>query len=111
MVFLPWNPWNPSKTHKKNYDALPDTSNGVKQKQPNENERLTSENENTTLPNDIQSSSHKETLSEEQKINLENVKRIMNSEKTTLPSLRNIEWRTLKIETKNKSNTTLHTKE
>ena len=32
-------------------------------------------------------------------INLENEQRIMNCEKTTLPSLRNIEWRTLKIET------------
>ena len=30
-------------------------------------------------------------------MNQENVKRIMNGEKTTLPSLRNIEWRTLKI--------------
>ena len=35
-----------------------------------------------------------QTLSQEQKLNLENLKRIMNSEKTTLPSLRNIEWRT-----------------
>ena len=31
-------------------------------------------------------------------VNLENLKRIMNSEKTTLPSLRNIEWRTVKTE-------------
>ena len=44
-------------------------------------------------------SNQEETLSQEQKINLENVKRIMCSEKTTLPSLRNIEWKTLKIET------------
>ena len=65
----------------------------------NENEQLTSENENTTLPNNAQPNNHKETLSQEQKINLENVQRIMNSEKTTLPSLRNIEWRTLMIET------------
>ena len=41
----------------------------------------------------------KKTLPQEQKINLENVKRIMNSEKTILPSLRNIEWKTLKTET------------
>ena len=60
---------------------------------------LTSENENTVLPNNTQPNNHKETLSQEQKINLENVQRIMNSEKTTLASLRNIEWRTLKIET------------
>ena len=45
----------------------------------------------------------KKKLSQEQKINLENVKRIMSSEKTLLPSLRNIEWKTLKIET-NKMN-------
>ena len=64
-----------------------------------ENELLTSENENITLPNNAKPNNHKETLSQEQKINLENVQRIMNSEKTTLPSLRNIEWRALKIET------------
>ena len=44
--------------------------------------------------------------SQEQKINLENLKRIMNSKKTTLPSLRSTEWRTLKIET-NKINQVL----
>ena len=65
----------------------------------NKNELLTSENENTTLPNNAQPNNHKETLSQEQKIDLENVQRIMSSEKTILPSLRNIEWRTLKIET------------
>ena len=32
-----------------------------------------------------------ETLSQEQKVNVENVKRIMSSEKTILPALRNIE--------------------
>ena len=40
--------------------------------------------------NNSQPSNPKETLSQEQKTNLENVKRIMNSEKTNLPSLRNI---------------------
>ena len=34
------------------------------------------------------------------KTNLENLKRIINSVKTTCPSLRNVEWRTLKTETK-----------
>ena len=63
-------------------------------------------NGNPTLLNNAQRSNHKETLSQEQKLNLENVKRIMNSEKTILPSLRNIEWRTLKIET-NKINQVL----
>ena len=32
---------------------------------------------------------------------IENVKRIMNSERIILPSLRNIEWKTLKTETNN----------
>ena len=52
------------------------------------------ENRNTTQPNNTE-----QTLTQEQKINLENLKRIMNGEKTTLPSLRNIEWRIVKMET------------
>ena len=67
-------------------NTVEDTSSVVKQKQTNRNELLTSENENVTLPNHAQPSNPKETLSQEQKINLENVKRIMNSEKTTFPS-------------------------
>ena len=61
------------------------------------------ENENTTLPNDTLPNNHEETLSQEQKTNPENVKKIISSEKTTLHSLRNIEWKTLMIET-NKMN-------
>ena len=87
------------KTHKQNYDTVPDTSNGVKQRQSNEKELPTPANEKTTLPNDTLPSNQEETISQEQKINLENVKRIMSSEKTILPSLRNREWKTLKIET------------
>ena len=87
------------KTHKQNYNTVPDSSSGVKQKQSNEKELPTSKNENTTLPNDTLPSNQEETQSQEQKINLENVKRIMSSEKTILPSLRIIEWKTLKIET------------
>ena len=34
----------------------------------------------------------------------------MNGKKTTLPSLRNIEWRTVKTETENKLNTYISTK-
>ena len=79
------------KTHKQNYNTVPDTASGVKQKQSNEKELQTSANENTTLPNDTLPSNQEETLSQEQKTNLENVKRIMSSEKTILPSLRNIE--------------------
>ena len=84
--------------HKQNYNTVPDTSSGVKQKLSNEKELHTSANENPTLPNDTLPSSQEETQSQEPKINLENVKRIISSEKTILPSLRNIEWKTLKIE-------------
>ena len=38
------------KTHEQNYNTVPDTSSGVKQKQSNEKEQQTSANENTTLP-------------------------------------------------------------
>ena len=54
----------------------------------------TLENEYATVP-----SNSTEKLSQEQQTNTENLKRIMNSEKTTLPSFRNMEWRTLKTET------------
>ena len=86
------------KTLKQNNNTVPDTPSGVKQKQSNEKEPQASANKNTTLPNDTLPN-NQETLSQEQKANLENVKRIMNSEKTILPSLRNIEWKTLKTET------------
>ena len=68
-------------------------------KQSNEKELKTSANENTTLPNDSLPCNQEETLSQEQKINLENIKRIISSEKTIPSSLRNIEWKILKIET------------
>ena len=77
---------------------MPDTPSGDKQKQFNETELLTLENENTTLPHDTLPSNQEETLTQEQKINQENVKRFMSCEKTTLLSLRNIEWKTPKIE-------------
>ena len=89
----------PQKTHKQNYNTEPDMSSGVNQKQANEKELHTSESDNTNLPNDTLPNKHEETLSWEQKINLEKIKRTMSSEKTTLPPLRNIEWKTLKIET------------
>ena len=89
------------KTLKQNYNTVPDTSGSVKQKQSNAKELQTSANENTTAPNDILPNNQEETLSQEQKVNLENVKRIMSNEKTILPSLRNIEWKALKIETNN----------
>ena len=73
---------------------------------PNRNELPTSENGNATQPINAQPNNPKEILSQEQKVNLENLKRIMNSEEITLPSLRNIEWRTVKTET-NKINQVL----
>ena len=59
-----------------------------KRKQSKEIEPPTSENGNATQPNN-----RKQTLNQEQKVNLENLKRIMNEEKTTLPWVRNIQWR------------------
>ena len=75
-------------------NTIPNTSSGPNQKQHIRNELPTPENENATVP-----SNPTETLSQEQQTNLENLKRIVNSEMTTLPSLRNIAWRTLKTET------------
>ena len=77
---------------------MPDTLSGVKHKQSNKKEPQTSANENNTLSNDTLPNNQEETLSQEQKVNLQKVKKIMNSEKTILPSLINIEWKTLKIE-------------
>ena len=81
------------KTQKQDNTIL-DTSSDANQKQHTRNELPTFENENAILP-----SNPKETLSQEQKTNLEYLKTIMNREKTNLPSLRDIEWRTLKTET------------
>ena len=55
------------------------TSSGANQKQQIRNELPTLENEYTTIP-----SNPTETLSQKQQTNLENLKRIMNSVKTTL---------------------------
>ena len=81
LIFWPWITRNPSKPHKQNYNTEPDTSSGVKQKQSNEKEVPTPANENTTPPHGTQLSNQEETLSQEQKINIENVRRIMSSEK------------------------------
>ena len=80
------------KTQKQG-NIIPVTSSDANQKQHTRNELPILENKNATLPSDPE-----EILSQEQKTNVENVKRIMNSEKTKLPSLRNIEWKTLKTE-------------
>ena len=84
-------------------NTLPDTSNINKQKQPIQNEP-TSKNGNPTQPNTTQQNNLE--LTQEQKLILKKFKRILNKEKTTLPSLRNIEWRIVKVET-NKVNQVL----
>ena len=63
-----------------------DTPSKNKQKQSNLNELPTLENRNATQPNNTE-----KILTQEQKVNLKNLKRIMNWEKTISPSLRNID--------------------
>ena len=87
-------------------NTLPGTSSINKPKQPIQNQPPTSENGNPTQPNTTQQNNLELTLTKEQKLIQRNVKRILNSEKTTLPSLRNIEWRIVKAE-KNKVNQVL----
>ena len=81
-------------------NSISDTPSINKEKQPNQNEPPTSENRNATQPNNAQPNNPEQTLTQEQKVNLENLKRIMNGEKTTLPPLRKLEWRTVKMEMK-----------
>ena len=81
----------------RNTDARQYNSKHIKWHQP----KTTIRNEQPTIENSCATvlSNPTETLSQEQQTNLENLKRIMNCVKTTLPSLRNIDWRTLKTET------------
>ena len=87
-------------------NTLPGTSNINKPKQSIQNEPPTSENSNPTQPNTTQQNNQEQTLTQEQKLILRNLKSILNSEKTTSPSLRNIEWRIVNAET-NKVNQVL----
>ena len=80
-------------------NAVSGTTRVVKLKQPKRKELPSLENGKATLPNNAQPSNPKETLSQELKVNQQHLKRIKHSEKTTLASLRNIEWRTVKTET------------
>ena len=79
-------------------NTISDTPSINKQKQCNRNKPPISENRNNTQPDNTQPNNTEQTLTQEQKVILENLKRIMNREKTTLPSLRSIEWRTVKAE-------------
>ena len=54
-------------------NTLPGTSNINRQTQPNRNEPRTSENGNPTQPNTAKQNNPEQTLSQEQKLNLENL--------------------------------------
>ena len=77
------------KTNKKDNNTVLDTSRIVKQKNPNWNALPNSENENSTLPNSAQPSNHKKTISQEQKMNLENEGIILNSENNYFTIIKN----------------------
>ena len=63
----------------------PDKIKINKQKLYNRNEPPTSENRKSTLANYAQLKNTEQTLSQEQKVNIQNLKTIINGEKTTLP--------------------------
>ena len=50
--------------------------------------------------NSIHQNTTKQTLSQEEKMNVEIMKRIMSEKKTTLTSLRNLDWKAIKVENK-----------
>ena len=79
--------------NEQNTNTVSDTLGFDKQEQSNRNEHRTLENR-TPPPNN-----REQTLTQELKIHLENSKRIMNEQKTILPQLRKIEWRTIKMDT------------
>ena len=65
-----------------------------KEKHSNQNERQSNNNRNTTHP------CHSEqTLTQEEEMIIENLKRIMSEKKTRLPLLRNQDWKMIKAET------------
>ena len=90
----------------RSHNALPGTSNINKQKQAIQNEPPTSENGNPTQPKTARQNNPEQTLTQEQKLILRNLKKILNSAKFPLPTLRNIEWRIVKAE-RNKVNQVL----
>ena len=87
LVFWAWNTSNTLENKEQNSNTISDIPSINKQKHSNQNEPPTSENRNTTQPNNTE-----QTLTQKQKVNLENVKRIINREKNTLLS----PWLTLK---------------
>ena len=89
-------------------NTLPDTPNINKQKQPIQ--KWTNFGKWKPHTTKLHPTKHYTTkqpsTNTRTKVNFKNLKRILNSEKTTLPSLRNIEWRIVKAET-NKVNQVL----
>ena len=79
---------NNNNNNERDNNTVLDTSRIISQKQPYRNELLTLENGNATQANNPK----RNTITKTKKVNLENLKRIMNSEKTT-------EWRIVKTET------------
>ena len=91
--------------NEQNNKTLSDGASTNKQEPSNRNESQISENRNLTTPNNTE-----QTPTHKRKINIENLKIILNEQKTTLPSQSNIEWRTIKMETeKNKSSSNIYT--
>ena len=79
-------------------NTVPDTSRINKEKQPNRSKPPNSENGNATQANNALPNNSKQALSDEQKVNQESLKGIINREKTALLSLRNIKLRQAKTE-------------
>ena len=73
---------------------MTETQNTEKPEPPNRIETQNNCNCNTTYPNITQ-----QILTQDDKINVEIIKRIMSKKKNTLPSYRNQDWKTVKVET------------
>ena len=71
--------------YKQDSNTVSDISGINKKTQTNRNEQPVSENGNIKQPNNAQPNNPEQTLTREQKVNLEQLKRIMGSEKVTSP--------------------------
>ena len=83
---------------KQDTNTITDTLNAEKQEHFNRNEPQSNKNRNSTHWIQIEG-----TLTQEEEMDFENLKRIMSGEKTTLPSLINQDWRTVKEEIEKKN--------
>ena len=71
-----------SESRQENPNTIIDTTNTEKQGQSNRNEPQSNNNRNSTHPNLTE-----QTLTQEEKMNIEILKRILSAKKTRLPSL------------------------